>query len=328
METSPYSPSELEKCASHDRTSPNDPAVVIILGGVKTRPGKEVDLKEIPGALDGPDRHQYILEDIEHSSSGLNDGNTGAQQPALSLVRNVAKHLKRTEVSAAPIIYVAVGPSGREKILRLLQSSQRPSVTKDDFVSANLNKTLGVIFLPTPYPQRTEHTWLLITGQFMCCAIIVNYERCHGIAPNPCRAPFAPNRQIFPSVLTPILDLITRPSTFLFVLIALTWGVLATLQHHLNRTDRFQRYYLFTGILFGGFLALPSLASPEEGLYIASPLSIWISFALMVSATGHCFWRTFISPTKKRLNRTIDRWAREGPGGNSQEHVIRFHEID
>jgi hypothetical protein len=277
-------------------------------------------------SFDGPERCQYSLEAIQRFHFALDDSSTDAKQPTQNPLCRLATHREHTQRATTPIIFVVQG-SGRKKISQLLQSAHQLSTEKPESISAVLNSIYGIISLPTPRRRPLLHTSLLATSQFICCAMIRNYEVCHGTPPKSCQAPWTLDPQPLPSALTPLLGYLQTPPTFLFVLLALTYGVLATLQHHINQTDHLQGECLFVGIIAGALVAFPSLANPHEGLPLASPLAICITCALTFSAAAHWFWRSFLSPTRKRLEHTIDLWARETQEVNTENHVVKFHEI-
>lgn len=316
MDTVPYRPPEFEKCAS-DLPSPYGPAVDIVsVSGDEIRLKKEwgIDRRILP-LCNGSGRRQYSLETIERIYSTLDESSTDAKQSTPDPISRLARHREHTQRITAPIIFVVRG-SGRRKLSQLLQRTRRPCIGEPDSISPILNSTYGIISLPTPRRQRLLHTCLLATGQLMCCAMMRNYEISHGTT-QLTRASLS---------LTPLLEYLQTPSTFLFVLVALTHGVLATLQYHINQTDRLQKP-LLVGLLIGSAAALPSLIEPDQGLAVASALATSMLFALTFSAVVHWFWRTFLNTTKRRLDCTIDRWAREALEVDTKEHVVKFQEI-
>ncbi|KAF2184623.1 hypothetical protein K469DRAFT_708808 [Zopfia rhizophila CBS 207.26] len=327
MEASCYSPPEVEKCAFNELFSLDGPAVDIV--GVSdygtTLAGENGIDHRIHLPFCGPGIQCYSLEAVESKYSALDDSNTDAKQRAPDPLYRLARHREHTQRSTTPIIMVVYG-AGRKKLSRLLQRTPQISTEEPDSIIATLNSIYGIIYLPRPRRRRLLHTSLLATGQLMCCAIVRNYEVCHG-TPKSWQVPLIPDSQPFLSSLTPLLEHLQNLSTFFFVLLALIYGVLATLQYDTNQIDQLQRRFLFIGIMAGAVIALPSLTKPNEGLALASPLAICTTCALTFSAAVHWFWRTFLTPPKKRLDSTIDRWAREAVEMDTKEHIVKFQEI-
>ena len=314
MEAPPNSQSDLEKCELHDTPSTSRPAVDVVWVPSDETTGSKAELNKLFGTVSGPGRTQYRI------SPGLENGNT------LVPFFNLANRREQTKRVNTPIIFVAQGSSGLSRLSPLLQSAQQPSEKADESIRTILNATVGVISLPTHNPRDVPIS-VLYVGQSVCNLIIENYEMWHGASPKPTRTPWAPSPRFVPSALNPIVECFKNPPTFLFVLTALTWASLAAFQYHINQTHRYQRYYLLFGVVMGGLFALPSLTTGGKDLFIATPLAIWITLSLGCSALVNGFRRTFVSTTKKRLNQTIDTWARNIPRQDSEKHVIRFEEI-
>lgn len=326
MNVPAYSPFESEKYAPGDLSSFYEPPVdIVILGDKGTIKNKHGIGHKILTPPHGSGRRQYYLEDVEHIDSASDDSSTNGKQSTLDPLRKLATYRENTQRATTPILIVVQG-SGRKKLFQSLRCAHRPSIKGPDSISAILNSIYGIIFLPTPRRRRLLHTFMLVIGQLMCCVVMQNYEVCHGI-PKSCQDLWIQDPQPLYSALTPLLEYLQIPSTFLFVLIALIYGVLATLQHHINQTDQLQRQSLLVGIMAGAVISLPSLSRPNKDLALASPLAMCITCALTFSAAVHWFWRTFLNPTQKRLDRTIDQWARETLEVDTKKNAVKFHEI-
>lgn len=317
MESPPCSPSELEKCASNDTPSPSHPAVDIVwVESDKTTEMKEDERKKLVKAVSGSERRQYII------SSGQELNNP------LVTFGYLAKRREQTERTNAPIVFIAQGSSGLDKTSRLLQAAQQLSEKKDDSISTVLSSIVGIISLPTPHPKR-ELTLFLHFGQCYCKDAIEYYEEKHSDTPRPDRTYDASDESwIRPAPrLLPIPGFVKNPSTFVFVLAVLIWGALVAFHYHLNKTDRFQKYFVFVGVVLAGPFVWLSLMTGGRELYIATPLSVLITMFLWFSTIVHWIWRTFVRTTKKRLNKTIDKWAREALGTDTNGRAPKFHEI-
>lgn len=236
------------------------------------------------------------------------------KQAALNILSKLALERERSQRTTTPIIFISEGFGG-EILSQALHLANRSSTEKMDANESILMSTYGMIFLPTPRRRRFLYTLFLAVSQLICYVVFYNYEMR--------RAPWSTD----PPTLAPFLQLLQNPSTPLFVCAAFAYGILATVQYHINSTDSLQRHFVFIGVLIGACILAPSLADLDQHPALASPLSLGIIIAITLSTCVHWLWRTFFSPRKARLDRKIVEWVQEALEMNASSHVIRFHKI-
>ena len=211
------------------------------------------------------------------------------------------------------LILVAEG-SAVSVASQVLHRADRDSGRRSDVCISMMESTYGVIRLQNHH-RKFLHSWILAVGQASLYWLLRNYD----ISRDPATKHMA--------VPLPYTAVLRNPSTGIFVICALLYGVFAMLQYHVNRTDSFQQLCLVIGLAVGVLLS-PSLplTVPE------SPVSVHIfaittSVALVCSACGHWVWRTFFSTREARLEKKLVEWRRDARDVDESTHVIKFCEL-
>lgn len=241
----------------------------------------------------------------------MDRGSIDSEQPALHCVCQPGTRRENTQrVNAATIIRVS-RCSGQESIHQIREYANHMSTEKPDPANVGWSVTFDNVTIHQRPRRRFLYTPVLATCQLVMCAMARNYEVCRAAPAESCRGPWTLDPETLASTLAPLLNYLQTPPTSLFVLVTMAYGALAMFQHHLNQTDRLQGLSLFFGIIVGGVIVFPSLARPDKGVALVSPMGFCITCTLTISAAAHWFYRTFLKPTGTVLDTIAGRPTKE-----------------
>lgn len=261
----------------------------------------------------------------------------------LDALASERKRLKRTN---KPIIFVAYSLGGI-LVKRALLLQGNSSSEKDDYWRSIRERTYGVISVGSTRRGQFPKTLSLAAGQLASYTVLRNYENCHGAAFTNHQSPVQPrwlSKQVcFPTPskmrtlsfelisisqqsLDEFLKVLQTPPTTPFVLVALAYGVSATLQYHINRADRLQQLFLIIGLALGAWKTLPFFTNPDQEPRLVSALSLSVTISMLCSACGHWIWRTLCRKPAV-IDLMLEEWVLDASTSTNESRGIRFHEI-